>query len=124
VESAAVAASIAPVVPTLDRDPTDRSGDRLLARLGFLEDAVPLFGSSKNVPRAGGLLAIAALVDSGIFACAQKIYGSLGPAFFGLRTTPFRQCSGNGRLCAANIKPHPAGYSSPGSEQLRRRRIV
>ena len=24
---------------------------------------------------------------SGIFECAQQIYGSLGPAFFGLRTT-------------------------------------
>lgn len=73
--------------PSLDVDPTDRRGDRLLARLGLLEDAAPLFGSSVKVPRAGVLLAVPALVQGGIFDCAQRIYGSLGPAFFGLRTT-------------------------------------
>jgi transposase len=72
---------------SVDTDPTDRRGDRLLARLGLLEDAAPLFGSSANVPRAGVLLAVPSLVASGLFDCAQKIYGSLGPAFFGLRTT-------------------------------------
>jgi hypothetical protein len=46
-----------------------------------------LFGTSPNVPRAGVLLAVPALVQSGLFDCAQKIYGSLGPAFYGLRTT-------------------------------------
>jgi len=44
-------------------------------------------GSASALPRAGVLLAIPALVHSGIFECAQKIYGSLGPAFFGLRPT-------------------------------------
>lgn len=72
---------------TSDTDPMDRSGDRLLARLGILDDAAPLFGSCSAVPRAGVLLAVPALVASGIFDCAQKIYRSLGPAFFGLRTT-------------------------------------
>jgi hypothetical protein len=72
---------------SVDTDPTNRRGDRLLARLGLLEDAAPLFGSSANVPRAGVLLAVPSLVASGLFDCAQKIYGSLGPAFFGLRTT-------------------------------------
>jgi hypothetical protein len=61
--------------------------DRLLARLGLLEDAPPLFGSATAVPRAGVLLAVPALVASGVFECAQKIYGSLGPAFYGLRTS-------------------------------------
>ena len=81
------AASENPSPGTLDTDPTDRRGDRLLARLGLLEDAAPLFGTSPNVPRAGVLLSVPALVASGLFDCAQKIYGSLGPAFFGLRTT-------------------------------------
>ena len=72
---------------SVDTDPTNRRGDRLLARLGLLEDAAPLFGSSANVPRAGVLLTVPSLVASGLFDCAQKIYGSLGPAFFGLRTT-------------------------------------
>ena len=39
------------------------------------------------MPRAGVLLALPVLVASGVFECAQKIYGSLGPAFYGLRTS-------------------------------------
>ena len=70
-----------------DTDPRDRCADRLLARLGLLEDAPPLFGSAKAVPRAGVLLALPVLVASGVFTCAQEIYGSLGPAFYGLRTS-------------------------------------
>jgi prepilin-type processing-associated H-X9-DG protein len=70
-----------------DTDPSDRGGDRLLARLGLLEDAPPLFGSAAAVPRAGVLLALPVLIASGVFECAQKIYGSLGPAFYGLRTS-------------------------------------
>jgi transposase len=72
---------------TLDTDPSDRSGDRLLAALGLLDDAAPLFGSAPCVPRARGLLALPALIQSGVFECAQQTYGSLGPAFYGLRTT-------------------------------------
>jgi len=70
-----------------DADPADRRADRLLARLGLLEDAPPLFGSAPAIPRAGVLLALPALHASGVFACAQTIYGSLGPAFYGLRTS-------------------------------------
>lgn len=70
-----------------DTDPTDRGADRLLARLGLLQDAAPLFGSALAVPRAGVLLAVPVLVISGVFECAQKIYGTLGPAFYGLRTS-------------------------------------
>jgi transposase len=77
----------APVVPSRDTDPTDRRGDRLLAYLGLLDDAAPLFGSRTAVPRAGVLLALPPLVQSGVFECAQKIYGTLGPAFYGLRTS-------------------------------------
>jgi transposase len=70
-----------------DPDPSDRCADRLLARLGLLEDAPPLFGSVTEVPRAGVLLALPVLVASGVFECAQKIYGRLGPSFYGLRTS-------------------------------------
>jgi hypothetical protein len=70
-----------------DADPSHRHADRLLARLGLLEDAPPLFGSATAVPRAGVLLALPVLVSSGVFECAQKIYGSLGPSFYGLRTS-------------------------------------
>jgi hypothetical protein len=59
----------------------------LLAYLGLLDDAPPLFGSAAAVPRAGVLFSLPVLVASGVFECAQKIYGSLGPAFYGLRTS-------------------------------------
>jgi transposase len=76
-----------PVGFSLDRDPADRSADRLLARLGLLEDAAPLFGASTEVPGVGVLLAMPALVASGVLSLAREIYGGLGPAFYGLRTT-------------------------------------
>jgi transposase len=72
---------------TLDANPLDRSMDRLLAAMGLLQDALPLFAPARSLPRAGVLLAIPALVASGLLSTAQKIYGSLGPAFYGLRTT-------------------------------------
>src|SRR5712671_5718826 len=74
-------------VKSLDANPLDRSMDRLLAAMGLLYDAVPLFAPAQNLPRAGVLLAIPALVASGLLSMAEKIYGSLGPAFYGLRTT-------------------------------------
>jgi transposase len=76
-----------PLPSTFDTDPSDRGTDRFFARLGLLEDAAPLFGSATAVPRAGVLLALPMLVASGVFECAQKVYGSLGPAFYGLRTS-------------------------------------
>lgn len=77
----------APEAVSHDTDPANRQGDRLLARLGLLEDAAPLFGCAEAVPRAGVLLALPVLIQSGVFASAQQIYSSLGPAFFGLRTS-------------------------------------
>jgi transposase len=76
-----------PTSASQDTDPSDRSADRLLARLGLLEDAPPLFGSASAVSRAGVLLALPVLIASGVFDCARKIYGSLGPGFYGLRTS-------------------------------------
>jgi len=72
---------------TYDVDPRNRQIDRLLARLGQLQDAAPLFWSAKHIPRAGVLLAIPALVQTGVFAVAEEVYGTIGPAFYGLRTT-------------------------------------
>lgn len=72
---------------SLDFDPGNRVLDRLLARVGLLDDAVPLFSPGTNIPRAGVLLAIPALINTGVFDCAQSIFGDIGPAFYGLRTT-------------------------------------
>jgi prepilin-type processing-associated H-X9-DG protein len=55
--------------------------------MGRLDDAVPVFARTEHLPGAGVLLAVPALVASGVLFAARKIYGSLGPAFYGLRTT-------------------------------------
>jgi transposase len=84
---AAAGADDEPTPVSCDTDPADRRGDRLLAYLGVLDDAAPLFRSGPRVPHAGVLLALPALVASGVFLTARQIYGTLGPAFYGLRTT-------------------------------------
>ncbi len=88
-----VTATTAQAVPcqelpfTLDDDAADRHWDRLLAYLGVLEDAAPLFRDGQAVPRAGVLLAIPALLATGVLDAAGKVWGSIGPAFYGLRTS-------------------------------------
>ncbi|NMC20946.1 MAG: hypothetical protein GYA33_11055 [Thermogutta sp.] len=72
---------------TVDHDPRDRSGDRLLARQGLLADAVPLFADADCLPRAGVLLAVPLLVRHGLVDAFTRVYGSLHPSFYGLRTT-------------------------------------
>lgn len=76
-----------PVALSLDIDPANRYWDRLLACFGLLDDAVPLFGNAKAVPGAAVLCAVPVLVASGIFQVASRLYGDIGPAFYGLRTT-------------------------------------
>lgn len=71
----------------LGSDPLDRSPDRLLAALGLLDDAAPHFAHVPCASRAGVLLAIPFLVKSGVLAVARDVYKSIGPAFYGLRTT-------------------------------------
>lgn len=74
-----------PVATSVDTDPGDRSIDRALAREGLLDDAAPLFGTRRNVRSAGLLLAVPILVAHGVFADAVKTFGSIGPAFYGIR---------------------------------------
>lgn len=71
---------------SFDSDPAARNVDRVLACMGVLDDAAPRFRSGEQVWGAGVLLAVPALIDSGVFAIAREIYGSIGPAFYGLRT--------------------------------------
>jgi DNA-binding CsgD family transcriptional regulator len=72
---------------SLDSNPSNRVFDRLLACMGLLDDAAPVFGEASAVAGAGVMLAIPLLVESGIFRIARKVYGDIGPAFYGLRTT-------------------------------------
>ena len=76
-----------PISISFDADPADRRIDRLFACLGLLDDAAPLFRRGQRVPRAGVLLAVPAILATGVLAAAREVYGSLGPAFYGLRTS-------------------------------------
>jgi transposase len=76
-----------PVPMSLDRDASNRVLDRLLAYLGLLDDAAPQFRDGSQVPGAGVLVALPLLVQSGLFRVSRKLYGEIGPAFYGLRTT-------------------------------------
>ena len=76
-----------PVPISLDRDPSDRIFDRQLAHLGLLDDAAPLFREGASVPGIGVLVALPCVVESGLFRISRKLYGEIGPAFYGLRTT-------------------------------------
>ena len=76
-----------PAPLSLDPDPANRSADRLLACMGVLDDAAAVFRPGTAVPGAGVLLAVPALLASGVLDAAREVYGSLGPAFYGLRTT-------------------------------------
>jgi transposase len=70
-----------------DLDPGARVIDRILARLGKLVDAKPIFASGRRITHAGVLLAVPALMQSGVLSAAEEVYGHIGPAFYGLRTT-------------------------------------
>ncbi len=76
-----------PVPMSRDRDASDRSFDRQLAAWGLLDDAAPLFRDGSQIPGAGVLLALPSLLESGLLLIARKLYGGIGPAFYGLRTT-------------------------------------
>ena len=76
-----------PVPMSLDYDASDRSFDRQLAYLGLLDDAAPLFREGTSVPGVGVLLALPCLLESGLLRISRKLYGEIGPAFYGLRTT-------------------------------------
>ncbi len=83
----AVSAEPEPVAMSLDSDPANRVWDRLLACFGLLDDAAPVFGNAQAVPGAAVLCALPVLVASGILRMAHRVYGEIGPAFYGLRTT-------------------------------------
>lgn len=76
-----------PAGVTLDSDPLDRCTDRAMAAGGLLQEASPFFAEGRNVPGAGALLAMPLLVTSGLLNSFGQVYGSLKPAFYGLRST-------------------------------------
>ena len=83
----ALSCAAEPLPMSFDTDPSDRRLDRLFAYLGLLDDAAPLFRPGSRIPGAGVLLALPALLASGVLESARQVYDNLGPAFYGLRTT-------------------------------------
>lgn len=67
-------------------DPWDRTADRVWARMGLLSEAPPQFGDCKDVAGLGVLLALPALLATGVLDIAVKVYGRFGAAFFGVRS--------------------------------------
>lgn len=72
---------------SLDTNPQHRTMDRFLAHQGLISDALPLFGAGQSIPQAGVLLAVPFILAASVLECADEIFGSIGPAFHGLRTT-------------------------------------
>src|SRR5580658_6423948 len=62
-----------PLPITFDTDPADCHQDRLYAHLGLLADAMPMFREGSRIPRAGVLLAMPALLDTGVLDCARHL---------------------------------------------------
>ena len=79
--------SMQPAGVSADSDPFCRKVDRGLAQAGLLEDAAPLFGVSRTVAGGGFLLAVPMIVSSGILDAVRQTFGTLGPAFYGVRNT-------------------------------------
>ena len=80
--------STQPVLPVLPVLPAavDRSGERVAARFGLIEHAAPVFTPAARVPLAGLLLALPALEETGLLACAGRVFGALPNGFYGLDT--------------------------------------
>ncbi|MBW2736395.1 MAG: helix-turn-helix domain-containing protein [Deltaproteobacteria bacterium] len=78
---------VLPPERTDDTNPSDRLGDRVLARLGLLDDAAPLFEDADNVGEVGALLVFPLLVQQGVLFETMRLFDRIGPAFYGLRTS-------------------------------------
>lgn len=63
-----------------------REGERALAATGGLPEALPRFEAAEAVRGAGVLCALPALLQHGLLAVGEHVYGRLRPGFYGLRT--------------------------------------
>ena len=80
-DAAEAGGGLLPVLP----DPPARDEERALARFGLLgEGAAPVFVPGARYPLAGLLIALPALADTGLLACARQVYGRLRDGYYGL----------------------------------------
>jgi hypothetical protein len=63
-----------------------RTLERALAANGQLSEAAPQFQAAEAVAGAGVLLALPALLEQGLLAVTETVYGRLRAGFYGLRT--------------------------------------
>ncbi len=69
-------------------DPLNRGLDRVLAKLGMIEDADPLFAPGQRLDGMGFFMVVALLGQNPILRIFENTYGkTLAPAFYGLRST-------------------------------------
>jgi hypothetical protein len=74
------------MAPDVVRDnPLDRTFDRVMARLGLLEEATPMFVQGQRIQFAGVLLALATGASRQYLSVVKKVYQSLGASFYGIR---------------------------------------
>jgi hypothetical protein len=64
-----------------------REAERVMASLGKLDEADPVFTANESVRYAGVLLALPVLFQLGLLDAAKKVYGSLRNGFYGLQAT-------------------------------------
>ena len=64
----------------------DRSADRMIARLGRLRDAEPLFAPCNRLDCAGAFLAVAVMAEDPYLRISQHFYRPFPAAFYGRRT--------------------------------------
>lgn len=62
-----------------------RNHDRVLASVGKVIEAEPIFVTAESVPMAGVLLGLSALLHQGLLDAGQKVYGNLRNGYYGLR---------------------------------------
>lgn len=94
--------------------------------MGLLDDAAPLFRAGSRVPGAGVLLAIPVILETGVLDSAREVYGSIGPTFFGLRTSVVSLAASDAdtapREADCLAPPHPLGTQvTPGRGRVARR---
>jgi hypothetical protein len=63
-----------------------RMGERALARVGQIVEAMPSFVAAEAVAGAGVLLALPGLLHEGLLEVGEGVYGKLRNGFFGLRS--------------------------------------
>ena len=66
--------------------PAERSGERVAARFGLIDDAPPVICQGASLPMVGALVILPALAATGLLEIAARVYGARRAAFYSLRS--------------------------------------